>query len=90
LTPELAKDLRLDVNAGALVAEVAEGSAAESAGLQVGDVIVALNGASLPGVMALRNRIGLLRVGETVRLTVIRKWRTLELDATLQERPEKG
>jgi serine protease Do/serine protease DegQ len=90
LTPQLAQGLRLDVSEGALVAEVAEGSAAERAGLQVGDVIVALDGAPLSGVMALRNRIGLLRIGETVRLTVIRKGQTLELEARLQERPEKG
>jgi Do/DeqQ family serine protease len=89
LTPELAEGLRLDVSEGAVVAEVTPGSAGARAGLEVGDVIVALDGAPLRNVADLRNRIGLLRVGDTVRLTVIRKSESLSLEAKIQARADK-
>jgi serine protease Do/serine protease DegQ len=84
LTPELAEGMRLDVTEGAVVAEVTPGSAAERAGLQPGDVIVALDGAPVRGASALRNKIGILRIGDTVRLSVLRNGREQTLEAEIQ------
>ena len=70
---ELAQALRLSNTFGAVVTEVASGSSAEAAGIQPGDVIVAVDGRRVRNSGDLRNRIGLLRVGSGVRITLIRE-----------------
>jgi Do/DeqQ family serine protease len=72
LTPALAQALNVDARQGAAVSQVLPGSPAAEAGLQVGDVIVAANGQPVDSAAAIRNRVGLMRVGESVELTVVR------------------
>ncbi len=86
LTPQLASALGLEnSNKGAIVSEVAENSPAEKAGLQPADVIVAINDQPVNRGSDVRNRIGLLRVGDKVALTVLRKGRIFHLTAVLAE-----
>ena len=80
LTPDLAEALGLGVERGALVSRVESGSPAEAAGLQPGDVIVAVNGAKVAGSRELRNSIGLVRVGEEIEIDVEREQRRIRLD----------
>jgi len=75
ITPELADAFGLDLHQGALVAQVSKGSAAAKAGLRQGDVVVAVDGKAVHSAAALRNAIGLLRVGSTVELKVVRDGR---------------
>jgi Do/DeqQ family serine protease len=72
LTPDLARALHLERSGGALIAQVQAGSAAARAGLRAGDVIVALDGKPVPNAAALRNAIGLMRIGTEVKLDIIR------------------
>jgi serine protease DegQ len=72
VTPNLAEALDLDVERGAVVTQVEPGSAAERAGIQAGDVIVEFNGEAVDGSADLRNKVGLVRLGETVEITLIR------------------
>ena len=85
LTPDLVTAFRLDERKGALVVQVEKDSAAERAGLRAGDVVVGLNGRVIDNATELRNRIGLLRVGQRVRLDVLRQGRKLELTAVVAE-----
>src|SRR5690606_38712473 len=80
LTPGLAEALGLGVGRGALVSEVEPGSPAEQAGVEVGDVVTAVNGAEVTTSTALRNAIGLVRLGETVTLAYVRDCRMMEVD----------
>ena len=64
---------------GALISRVESGSPAEDAGLQAGDVIVAVNGSEVEGSRDLRNAIGMVRVGEEVEIDVQREQRRLRL-----------
>ena len=80
LTPDLAEALGLEIERGALVSRVESGSPAEAAGLQAGDVIVAVNGAKVAGSRELRNSIGLVRVGDEIALEVQREQRRMRLD----------
>lgn len=81
VTPALAEALQLGVLSGAIVSQVEPGSPAEQAGVEVGDVITAVNGEPVETSTALRNAIGLMRLGETVTLTLVRgaETRTIEV-----------
>lgn len=57
---------------GARIAEVAAGSPAETAGLRKGDTIIKADDRPIRSAAQLRNRIGLARIGEQVKLTVDR------------------
>ena len=90
ITPDIAETYDLNDTAGAFVTEVTSGSAAEAAGLQIGDVIVSVDGESMGGPGALRNAIGLLRPGDTVTVGYLRDGSLLTASATLGERPSSG
>jgi len=77
----------LDITAGqrgALVARVYRGSAAETAGVRPGDVIVSADGDRIDSVQALRNLEGLLPVGQQVRLELLRGGRRLSASVELK------
>lgn len=86
ITPALAEAMDLEVGSGALVAQVAEDSAAAAAGLQAGDVITAVDGESTEDASDLGRAIGLQEAGSEVTLTVLRDGERRELTATLGER----
>jgi serine protease DegQ len=72
LTADLAVALDLKGRRGAVVASVDPGTAAERAGLRVGDLITALNGREVRSAAAIRNTIGLMEIGAELELEVIR------------------
>lgn len=72
LTADLAVALDVPMDRGAVVVDVLPGSAAEDTGLMPGDVVTAIDGAPVDGARDLRNRIGTLRPGSTVAITVQR------------------
>ena len=88
LTPEFAEALGTTHQRGALVAQVLPGTPAEAAGIQAGDVIVGMNGEPVIGASDLRNKVGLLRVGDAVRLTVVRDGGTMTIDLAVGETGE--
>ncbi len=72
LTPELAEAFGLEERSGVVITQVVPGSAAEEAGLHTGDIIARVNGRSVRQASELRNAIGLLRIGDRVRIEVLR------------------
>jgi len=85
LTPALAKTLGVAATEGAVVAAVEKGSAAEQAGLRPKDVVIAVNGRPIRASSELRNRIGLVPVGEEVEMTVLRGGSQLRVRARVAE-----
>ncbi len=85
LTPDTAKVMGLQIDAGALVSRVVRGSPADKAGIKAGDVVTALNDQTLEGSADLRNRIGLIAPGSSVKLTVIRKKEQKSISVTLEK-----
>jgi serine protease Do/serine protease DegQ len=85
LTPDLAKKLGVAATEGAVVAAVEKGSAADQAGLQPQDVVIAVNGRPIRASSELRNRIGLVPVGEEVEMTVLRGGSRLRVRARIAE-----
>jgi len=78
-----AEALGSEVDGGALITGVQPESAAELAGLEVGDIIVEVNKKEVDGAAELRNRIGLLRSGEQVNIKYVRDNKTLSTQAEL-------
>ncbi|HJP40020.1 MAG: Do family serine endopeptidase [Gammaproteobacteria bacterium] len=70
---------------GALVNEVVPDSAAESAGIAVSDIIIAVDNNKVTSASDLRTTIGLRRSGDAVRITLIRDGNKLTLNATLTQ-----
>ena len=87
LNPALGKELGTDRTAGVAVVDVERGSAGDRAGLRKGDVITGVNGTKTPFAREVRNRIGLLRPGEKIELSILRDGRAQTLSATLEGDP---
>jgi Do/DeqQ family serine protease len=85
LTPELAEAFGLQRRGGTVVARVSPASAAEQAGLRSGDVIVELDGDPVTRSSDLRNAIGLLRAGTSIRLNILREGRPQEITAVIAD-----
>ncbi len=90
VTPDIAEAYDLEDVAGVFVTEVSSGSAADAAGLEIGDVIVSVDGEAMDGPGELRNTIGLLHPGDTVTVEYIREGELRTATATLGERPSTG
>lgn len=86
----IAAGLGLDEPRGAVITRIHSGSAAEAAGLRIGDVILAANGQRIDNAEALRNFQGLQPLGAKVRLDLRRDGRTLQVETTLREAPRSG
>jgi len=80
---EAAEALGNDIESGALITGIQSDSAAELAGLAVGDIIVEVNNKKVDGAAELRNRIGLLRSGEQVDIKYLRDNKILSTRAEL-------
>jgi serine protease Do len=84
---ELAEALQLDRPSGALVNRVEPGSAAEKAGIEVGDVILSYDGVSIENFTDLPPLVGVTRPGKRVDLQ-INRWGDLEtVSAVVAELP---
>jgi len=83
---ETAEALGIEDNVeGALVQEVVSDSAAESAGIKVSDIIIAVDDSVVTSASDLRTTIGLRRSGDTVRIKLIRDGKTRTINATLTQ-----
>ena len=71
--------------AGAAVKAVSEDSPAEKAGLQVNDIITAVNGKEISGRTGLSEAVSAASVGDTLTLTVYRQGKTISVDVTVGE-----
>ena len=73
------------VPAGAEVLAILDGSGADNGGLQVGDIITAVNGTEVSGSSDLQSAVSEFTAGDTVTLSIYRNGETTTVDVTLDE-----
>lgn len=83
LTQELARAFDLDGRSGAVISRVQSESPADRAGLEPGDIIVAINGRTVRNSAGVRNAIGLLQVGDQVEMDVIHRGKKVSRTARI-------
>jgi len=83
LTPEIAKGLKISQQTGVVVNQVAPGSGAEKAGIKPGDVILSIDGTPVDTNTSLHNAVGLLRVGTSISLGILRDGKPMTVKATI-------
>jgi len=93
---EVSRILRIQDQGAAVVSEILEGSPAEKAGLKERDIIVALNGKSLPRFRPDRavstyidQQVDALRPGDSLALTVLRNDERVTLTAVIADAPRQ-
>jgi len=88
VTPDLASSFGLRETSGVLIAGVLRGGPADRAGIQPGDVLVAIDGESIPDSSAMLNHIAALPPGKTGHFKIVRKQREWIADVEIGRRPK--
>jgi serine protease Do len=90
LNPRLAEALGVGVDKGAVVASVVADGPGAKAGLQVGDVIIAVGGQPVESAGDLSRRVASFKPGSTAAIDYLRKAQKHSTKILLAERPAKG
>ena len=89
ITPELAEAFGLTKKSGALINKVLKDSPADKAGLLPGDIVILIDGKKIRNANDVRNRIGLLPVGERIKFKLLREGKEFELTILVDEGTSK-
>ena len=88
LTPQMAQERALETANGALVQNVFSDSPAEATGIEVDDIIIAIDGVMVRDTAAFTSYLGEYKSpGETATLTIIRDSSSLEKPITIGKHP---
>ena len=87
MTQELARGLGVDDRPGAVIVRLLRGGPADAAGMEPGDVVVAVDGKPVTDTVDLINRTAVIKPGENGRYTVLRGRDEVELTVKTARRP---
>jgi serine protease Do len=85
ISPELANAFNLEQNSGAAISHIMPGSPAQKAGLQIGDIVLSINGQAVRNANDVINTVAFLRVDSKVQVDVLRNKKRLSLNANLTD-----
>ncbi|MEM9332241.1 MAG: Do family serine endopeptidase [Pseudomonadota bacterium] len=88
VTAEIAQSLGMDRPRGALVVGIAKESPAAKAGIEVGDVLLAVNGNRIPHINALDYRLTTVGIGNVAEFLVLSRQQFLNKQIRLMSAPE--
>ena len=86
ITPEIARRYNLPVEYGVFLTDVIAGGPADEAGLEINDIIVAINGITLDDSQPYTNILFEYKPGDVITLTVYHDGENLTIPITLGER----
>jgi serine protease Do len=87
LTEDLVQSFNLKEKEGALVNQVFEGSPAEKAALKAGDIVIEVDGVKVKTSQDLVKEVLKKKVGQNIRLGIIRDGKKLEVPVTTAQMP---
>ncbi|HSW51959.1 MAG TPA: Do family serine endopeptidase [Sulfuricaulis sp.] len=87
ITPQIARALELEDTTGVVVVGVVRGGPAHKAGLQPGDVLVAIDGRKITEAREALLSISGHKPGSRVKMEILREGKSMMLEATAIERP---
>ena len=90
VTRDIADGLGLSRIAGAVVTRISAGGPSAKAGLEPGDVIMSVDGVEVADPRAVYYRLTTKGVGQTAKLSVLRKGKGLEMEIALVAPPKAG
>ena len=90
ITEDIAKNMKLKDRSGALISDVFKGDPADKAGLKSGDIITEINGKKVKDTHELLMMIAAFRVGETVKIKILRDGQEKEVSLAVAERKEQA
>ena len=76
-------EMKLSTHKGVYISEVAKGGAAESAGLEAGDVILAINGIEVKNGSSVQEMITRYRPGDKITVDILRQDKPMRFEVTL-------
>jgi Do/DeqQ family serine protease len=86
INAKTARERGLSTMSGALVTDLTPGGAAQSAGIRVGDVIVAVEGKKVASASELQERVALFKPGDKVLVEVVRGRERFDFPVVLRNR----
>jgi S1-C subfamily serine protease len=89
LPPALRQHFGAPEDRGVMVSEVEEGSPAESAGLEIGDVIYGLGGAGVRSASELPHLVSRSGIGNTIEIEIARSGKAITLESVVAKAPGK-
>ena len=89
ITESLASAFDIAAQTGVLVEDVTPESPAEDAGLQIGDVLLSIDGKDLHNVRDLALQLYRYAIGDTVHLQILRKQTRSGASLTITEKPDE-
>jgi serine protease Do len=87
LTEDIARYYNLPADRGVLVSKVVEDSPADRSGIVAGDIVLRLNSAPIYHVEDLQREIHLRRIGDKIRLAVLRRGHEQTFEVVLSRMP---
>jgi serine protease Do len=89
-TSDMAEAAGMGDQKGAIVADLAPGGPSQRAGLQVGDIVVAVNGNGVKSSTDLTRQVARAHAGDSIRLDVVRDGKRRTVDVKSGTRPSES
>jgi putative serine protease PepD len=90
LTDDVRANFDIEVDEGAFITDVVSGSAADEAGIEPGDVIIAIDGNDIAESTEVRDAILDHEPGDTVEITIVRRGDEETVEAELDQRGDRS
>lgn len=87
MNDELAFQYSLATDKGALILKVVPNSPAKKAGIKAGDIVVKMDDKNIIGMEDLQNTIRHYKVGDTIKMSIMRKNQKIEVNVKLEAKP---
>ena len=89
ITPEMVESFGLSKRSGAMIAGVVRGGPAERAGIQPGDILVAVAGKKVADTSEMLKLVAQLEPGASVPMTIVRQGRETTIAVKIGRRPRQ-